>query len=327
MGRPAQSAWIIRVFAALLGGDVARARAWRRRRPRASRSTRARAAATAISTSRSPPSARTARVGARPTSPGSTLVPRRRPGRVSRTSAARSPGFQLVFSPSQPAGTQVASYAYVGETPPDAANTAEFFVFYNCTTRAGPAVVLRSLRNLPADRAAGAGLARAQGPDAGHRSPWCSRRCSSPAVGGSRALAAAPEPRARCAERPACRAAFRGRRALRVAAGRQVSSGAMTTAISLWLVYRRRHRAVRRVGGRARSPAARIRGATSPARRSCTSRCSSRSRRCGSRSRGSSARSARRKCGSGSRRALRLFWDEMRAIGRVRPAAWRSIAG
>ena len=45
-------------------------------------------------------------------------------------------GFQLVFFPSQPAaGTQIASYAYVGETPPAAANTAEFFVFYQCTTR------------------------------------------------------------------------------------------------------------------------------------------------------------------------------------------------
>ena len=45
-------------------------------------------------------------------------------------------GFQIPFSPSQPADTQVASYAYVGETPPSAGNTAEFFVFYNCTTRA-----------------------------------------------------------------------------------------------------------------------------------------------------------------------------------------------
>ena len=44
-------------------------------------------------------------------------------------------GFQLPFSPSQPPGTQVASYAYVGATPPDPANTAEFFVFYQCTTR------------------------------------------------------------------------------------------------------------------------------------------------------------------------------------------------
>ena len=41
-----------------------------------------------------------------------------------------------MFSPSQPAATLVGSYAYVGETPPSASNTAEFFVLYNCTTRA-----------------------------------------------------------------------------------------------------------------------------------------------------------------------------------------------
>jgi len=44
-------------------------------------------------------------------------------------------GFQIVFSPAQSAGSQVASYAYVGETPPSATDTAEFFVFYNCSTR------------------------------------------------------------------------------------------------------------------------------------------------------------------------------------------------
>jgi hypothetical protein len=44
-------------------------------------------------------------------------------------------GFQIVFSPAQAAGSQVASYAYVGQTPPSANDTAEFFVFYHCTTR------------------------------------------------------------------------------------------------------------------------------------------------------------------------------------------------
>ena len=39
------------------------------------------------------------------------------------------------FLVAQPANTLVGSYAYVGETPPSAANTAEFFVYYNCTTR------------------------------------------------------------------------------------------------------------------------------------------------------------------------------------------------
>ena len=44
--------------------------------------------------------------------------------------------FPQVFVPSQPADTLIASYAYVGDTPPDASTTAEFFVFYNCSTRA-----------------------------------------------------------------------------------------------------------------------------------------------------------------------------------------------
>jgi len=39
------------------------------------------------------------------------------------------------FLVAQPANTLIGSYAYVGETPPSAANTAEFFVYYNCTTR------------------------------------------------------------------------------------------------------------------------------------------------------------------------------------------------
>jgi hypothetical protein len=37
--------------------------------------------------------------------------------------------------PLQPPGTLIGSYAYVGTTPPTAATTAEFFVFYNCSTR------------------------------------------------------------------------------------------------------------------------------------------------------------------------------------------------
>jgi len=39
------------------------------------------------------------------------------------------------FLVTQPASTLISSYAYVGETPPSAANTAEFLVYYNCTTR------------------------------------------------------------------------------------------------------------------------------------------------------------------------------------------------
>ena len=44
-------------------------------------------------------------------------------------------GFQIVFLTGQPANTLIGSYAYVGETPPAANNTAEFFVYYNCTSR------------------------------------------------------------------------------------------------------------------------------------------------------------------------------------------------
>jgi hypothetical protein len=40
------------------------------------------------------------------------------------------------FLVAQPANTLVGSYAYVGDTPPSGATTAEFFVYYNCTTRA-----------------------------------------------------------------------------------------------------------------------------------------------------------------------------------------------
>ena len=44
-------------------------------------------------------------------------------------------GFQIVFLTGQPANTLIGSYAYVGETPPATNNTAEFFVYYNCTSR------------------------------------------------------------------------------------------------------------------------------------------------------------------------------------------------
>ena len=51
------------------------------------------------------------------------------------TFAGTFTGFQIVFLTGQPANTLIGSYAYVGETPPAAANTAEFFVYYNCTSR------------------------------------------------------------------------------------------------------------------------------------------------------------------------------------------------
>jgi hypothetical protein len=43
--------------------------------------------------------------------------------------------FQITFFVAQPPNTLIGAYAYVGDTPPAAANTAEFFVYYNCTSR------------------------------------------------------------------------------------------------------------------------------------------------------------------------------------------------
>jgi hypothetical protein len=42
-------------------------------------------------------------------------------------------GYGMPVSPGQPEGTVIGSYAYVGETPPSAADTAEFFVLYECS--------------------------------------------------------------------------------------------------------------------------------------------------------------------------------------------------
>ena len=47
-------------------------------------------------------------------------------------------GFQVGptgFVVAQPPNTLIGSYAYVGGTPPAASNSAEFFVYYDCTTR------------------------------------------------------------------------------------------------------------------------------------------------------------------------------------------------
>ena len=160
MGRYAQSAWIIRVFAALLVALTPALALRDARLRRASRSTPSAGCSngnlditlTTVGANRE---------GWRATNlAGSTLSQGEGAATGLSTFSGTFTGFQLVFSPSQPADTQVASYAYVGETPPDASNTAEFFVFYDCTTPHRAAVVLRSLRELPADRAAGARRAR-----------------------------------------------------------------------------------------------------------------------------------------------------------------------
>jgi hypothetical protein len=132
MGKPAQYAWIIRVFVALIGAmSPAFAEA------------AATAQGVALQTGAGCSNGNLAitlttvganREGWRATNlQGSTLSQGEGPAGLQNFSGTGV--FQLPFSPSQPSGTQVASYAYIGETPPDAANTAEFFVFYQCTTR------------------------------------------------------------------------------------------------------------------------------------------------------------------------------------------------
>ncbi|MDQ6619726.1 MAG: hypothetical protein M3Z31_08530 [Pseudomonadota bacterium] len=47
-----------------------------------------------------------------------------------------SGGYQVPISTAQPAGSVIGSYAWVGSNPPTPATAIEFFVLYNCTTRA-----------------------------------------------------------------------------------------------------------------------------------------------------------------------------------------------
>jgi len=59
----------------------------------------------------------------------------RSPTSVLATFTGTYSGYAIGISPQQPADTLIGAYAYVGETPPAPGNTAEFFVYYNCTTR------------------------------------------------------------------------------------------------------------------------------------------------------------------------------------------------
>jgi hypothetical protein len=138
MGRPAQTAWIIRVFAVLLTGTSL-----------ALTSALAMASATAqgvalnsgAGCSNGNLDLTLTTVGANregwraTTLAGSTLSQGEGAATGLSSFSGTFIGFQLPFSPAPPANTQVGSYAYVGETPPDASYTAEFFVFYDCTTR------------------------------------------------------------------------------------------------------------------------------------------------------------------------------------------------
>lgn len=62
---------------------------------------------------------------------GTTLIAGEGPNGFS--SGTTTGFFPQPFVSSQPVGTLIASYAYVGETPPGATSTAEFLVFYRCS--------------------------------------------------------------------------------------------------------------------------------------------------------------------------------------------------
>ena len=133
MGQAARSAWIIRVFAFALGATV----------PGLAHSA---ATAQGVALNASAGCSRgdldltlttvaANRESWRATNlAGTTLVQAEAATSLS-TFTGTFTGFQIVFLAGQPANTLIGSYAYVGETPPAAANTAEFFVYYNCTTR------------------------------------------------------------------------------------------------------------------------------------------------------------------------------------------------
>ena len=79
---------------------------------------------------------------------GATLIAGRRP-RTGFRPAPSTGFFPQPFVSSQPVDTLIGSYAYVGETPPGATSTAEFFVFYKCATSCGRGSphVLRAVRD------------------------------------------------------------------------------------------------------------------------------------------------------------------------------------
>ena len=134
------------------------------------------------------------------------------------------------FLVAQPANTLIGSYAYVGETPPSASNTAEFFVYYNCTTREVLYSCSGAYGTCPQTAQAAAVLIPVGHPDLGtHRSGADrayrrrGRRPGSFPTGRDLALSAVHR--------------RGGRRArLRKLRGITLSSSAMTTAIALWLL-------------------------------------------------------------------------------------------
>ena len=169
MGLLAQSAWIIRVFAALLmalspGLAVAAATALGRH-ARRQRRLRQRQLNVSLTT------AGANREGWRATNvAGATLV--QGEGQAGSHLAARIPASSagvLAFAAGRHAKSgPMPTWA---STPPDASEYGRVLCFLRLHVAAGPAVVLRSLRHLPADGAAGTGGIGAQGPDARPRCP------------------------------------------------------------------------------------------------------------------------------------------------------------
>ena len=136
MGQTARSSWIIRLFAFLLGAAMP----WQ---AHAAASAQGVALGPNADCSRGDLDLTLSTAGANRESwlatnaAGATLVQGEAAtslGNFSGTFSAFRIG-PAGFLVTQPANTLIGSYAYVGETPPSAANTAEFFVYYNCTTR------------------------------------------------------------------------------------------------------------------------------------------------------------------------------------------------
>jgi hypothetical protein len=132
MGRPAQSAWIIRIFALVLAAAsaapaIAAVTANGVALGASAGCSNGRIDITLTNNGADRESWRATNVA------GTTLA--QGEGPTGFPSGTSNGFFPQVFLPSQPADTLIGSYAYVGETPPDATNTAEFFVFYNCSTR------------------------------------------------------------------------------------------------------------------------------------------------------------------------------------------------
>ena len=132
MGRHAQSVWIIRVFSIVLaavapGLAVAAVTAHGVELGAGAGCSNGRIDVTLTNTGASRESWRATNYA------GTTLIQGEGP---SGFPPATSTGFfPQVFLSSQPADSLIGSYAYVGETPPSATNTAEFFILYKCATR------------------------------------------------------------------------------------------------------------------------------------------------------------------------------------------------